>query len=130
MDKETLPKIQWIKLSKLRLNPDNPRFIRDEPFQRLVKSMREKPHFIKYKHLIVDDSQGNLILAGNQRWRAAKELGWDKIACVFTSDLTEEEKEQLMVKDNAHYGEHDFNMLSSKWDAETLEILNMAILSR
>ena len=37
------------------------------------------------------------------------------------ADLTEDEKRQFVIKDNAAFGEWDWDMLANEWDAEELE---------
>lgn len=45
----------------------------------------------------------------------------DKIVPVIKADeLTEDEKKQFIVKDNAPFGEWDMNMLANEWDADLL----------
>jgi ParB-like chromosome segregation protein Spo0J len=57
-----------IKLSALKVNPKNPRLIRDERFEKLKKSITEFPKMLELRPIIVDDD--NMILGGNQRYKA------------------------------------------------------------
>ena len=64
-----------ININELKLNPKNPRFIKKPDFNKLKKSMNDFPDMLKYRPILVNDE--NIILAGNMRYRAALDLGWD-----------------------------------------------------
>lgn len=110
-----------IKLTQLKLNERNPRFIRDANFEKLKNSIKESPKFLQYRGIIVDDD--NVILAGNMRYRALKELGYKEIPDEWVtkaSELTEEEKRKFIVIDNVGYGEWDWDILAADYEAEQL----------
>lgn len=107
------------KLTQIHLNPENPRLIKDEAFKRLVESIKSFPKMLEIKPIVIDDL--GEILAGNQRYRACKELGMKEVPVLLASDLTPEQKQEFIVKDNTHFGEWDFNMLSTFHDSEELE---------
>jgi ParB-like chromosome segregation protein Spo0J len=107
------------KLTEIHLNPENPRLIKDDNFRRLCESIKNFPKMLEIKPIVIDDL--GEILAGNQRYRACKELGIKEVPVLLASNLTEDQKQEFIVKDNSHYGEWDFNMLSTFHDAETLE---------
>ena len=48
---------------------------------------------------ILINSRSNEILAGNHTWKAAKSLGWDKIAVTYV-DVDEEEAKRIVLIDN------------------------------
>jgi len=107
------------KLTQIHLNPQNPRLIKDEAFKRLVESIKSFPKMLEIKPIVIDDL--GEILAGNQRYRACKELGIKEVPVLLASNLTEEQKQEFIIKDNTHFGEWDFNMLSTFHDSEELE---------
>lgn len=111
--------IEYRKLSTIHLNPENPRLIKDEAFKKLCKSIQEFPRMLELRPIVVDDL--GEILAGNQRYRACKELGIKEAPVLLASDLTDEQKQEFIVRDNAHYGEWDFNILSTHFDSDILE---------
>ena len=111
--------IEYKKLSTIHLNPENPRLIKDEAFKKLCKSIQEFPRMLELRPIVVDDL--GEILAGNQRYRACKELGIKEVPVLLASDLTDEQKQEFIVKDNSHFGEWDFNMLSTHFDSDILE---------
>jgi len=65
--------VKKVNLSKIKLNPDNPRQINKTQLDRLVKSITEFPEMMELREIVVDDTM--TILGGNMRFRALKE-GW------------------------------------------------------
>ena len=61
-----------ILLNLIKENPNNPRFIRDENFEKLVKSIREFPKMLEARPLVLD--KDNMVLGGNMRLKALKEF--------------------------------------------------------
>ena len=92
-----------MKLSKIKNNPHNPRLIKDDKFKKLCNSIKEFPKMMELRPIIIDDSF--MVLGGNMRLRACKELGMKEIPEEWVkkaSDLTEEEKKQFIIKDNVY----------------------------
>jgi ParB-like chromosome segregation protein Spo0J len=112
-------KIEYKKLSLIHLNPENPRLIKDGKFTKLCESIKNFPRMLELRPIIVDDL--GEILAGNQRYRACKELGIKEVPVLLASDLTDEQKQEFIVKDNISSGEWDWNMLSTQFDSDMLE---------
>src|SRR5690606_24155874 len=66
----------------------------------------------------------NIVLGGNMRLKALKELGYKEIPKEWVKnadDLTEDEQRQFIIKDNVGFGEHDWEMLQAEWDLSELE---------
>lgn len=78
-----------LPLSKLKLNPKNPRFIRDEKFEKLKKSLKDFPEMMEARPIVIDEN--NMILGGNMRFRAAKEHWmakvWDDNVIKFAENI-------------------------------------------
>jgi DNA modification methylase len=111
-----------MKINEIHLNPDNPRFIKDDKFEKLKKSIKEFPKMMELRPIIIDDS--GKILGGNMRYRALIELGYQEIPkgwVVKASELTEEEKKRFIIADNIPYGEFDYEKLGNEWDEVKLE---------
>lgn len=115
-----------IPLSKLTANngqiegiPKNPRFIKNERYQKLVKSIQDNPEFLGARELIVHEHNGKyVVLCGNMRYRAAKELGFDTLpAKVIPDTFTTEQIKAIIIKDNISFGDDDFDALANEWDA-------------
>lgn len=94
---------QSIKVSKLKSNPNNPRVIKDDKFLKLVKSIEEFPDMLDLRPVVIDEN--NMVLGGNMRLKAIKHLGIKDVPVVIAEGLTENEKQQFIVKDNTNYGE-------------------------
>lgn len=112
-----------VNLSKLKLNDSNPRFIKDDKFEKLCKSIQETPNLLSKVKLKVDFSDGGKVLGGNMRLRALTHLKYKEIHESWVedcSDLTEEEKRKLIIIDNASFGAWDFDALANDWDVEEL----------
>ena len=110
-----------MKLSAIHLNPQNPRFIRNEMFQKLVASLQKFPKMMTLRPIIIDEN--NTIQGGNMRYRALKKLGYKEIPDNWVrqgDDLTPEEWHEFVVKDNIGYGEWDMDLLSAQYDLEDL----------
>jgi len=109
-----------MKLSEIYTNPSNPRLIKDDRFKKLVKSISEFPKMMELRPIIID-SEG-LILGGNMRFKAPKELKYKDIPDKWikrADELTDAEKEEFIIKDNIGFGENDWELLN-EWDKEKL----------
>ena len=122
--------IQEIKISKLEVNkgqveglPKNPRFIRDERYKALVKSIEDAPEMMWLRELIVVE-HGNkfVVVGGNMRFRACKELGWKSVPSkVLPADTPPKKLREYARKDNIAFGEDDWDATANEWDAEELQ---------
>ena len=119
-----------IPLSKLTANngqiegiPKNPRFIKNERYQKLLKSIQDNPEFLGARELIVHEHNGKfVVLCGNMRYRASKELQFDSIPCkVIPEYFSIEQIKAIIIKDNISFGDDDFDALANEWDATELE---------
>lgn len=114
-----------MKSTLLKINPRNPRFINDESFRKLIKSIEDFPDMMKLRPIIViPDDDNYLIIGGTMRYRALQSLGyeiipdeWIKVA----TDLTDEQIDEFIVKDNLQAGEWDFDVLDEFFDQDKLE---------
>ncbi len=62
--------------------PKNPRFIRDERFNALKKSIGDAPEMLSLRELIVYPFNGKyVVIGGNMRLRACKDLGYKELPC-------------------------------------------------
>ncbi len=111
-----------MKLSEIKSNPNNPRVIKDERFKKLVKSIEEFPKMMALRPMVVNDE--NVILGGNMRFKALKELGYKEVPDEWVkqaADLTDDEARRFIIADNVGFGEHDWEMLANEWDSVELE---------
>ena len=102
--------------------PKNPRSIRDEKFDKLVKSIKEDPEMLNLRELLVYPyADAYVIIAGNMRFRACIEAGMTKVPCkIIPSDTSIEKLKAFVIKDNIGYGEHDFELLANEWNEQQL----------
>jgi DNA modification methylase len=66
----------------------------------------------------VDDKY--VVLGGNMRLKACKEIGLKEIPIIVADEWTEELKNEFLIKDNVGFGEWDWDILANEWDAEKL----------
>ena len=107
-----------VKISEVKSNPNNPRIIKDDKFQKLVKSIKEFPEMLKIRPIVVNADM--VVLGGNMRLKACKEAGLKQVAIIKAEDLTEDQQKQFIIKDNVGFGEWDWEDLANNWDAEQL----------
>lgn len=110
-----------MKISAIKPNPNNPRLIKDDKFLKLCNSLKDFPKMMELRPIIVDES--NMILGGNMRFRALKELGYKELPDEWVkraSELNEDEKQRFIISDNSNFGEWDYEQLANLWDAEKL----------
>ena len=114
--------MKLVKISEVKPNPKNPRIIKDGKFQKLVKSIQEFPDMLNKRPLIVfTDVDGKyVVLGGNMRLKACKEIGLKEIPIIVADEWTEEQKNEFLIKDNVGFGEWDWDSLANEWDAEKL----------
>lgn len=112
-------------IKDIKPNPDNPRVIRDEKFAKLKNSIQEFPEMLKLRPIVVDEN--DVILGGNQRYRALQELGHKEVWTIKASELTEAQKREFIIKDNVGFGENNWDVLANEWDAAELEAWGLDI---
>jgi hypothetical protein len=109
-----------MNINEIKPNPNNPRKIDGDDFAKLVKSIQDDQKLLEAKPLIIDEN--NVILGGNQRYRACLELGIQDVPTIKMANLTEKEKQKLLVIDNTHYGKWDMDMLANDgWEIGDLD---------
>jgi len=106
------------KLTDIKPNPDNPRVIRDENFQKLVNSIKEFPEMLDLRPIVVNKDM--VILGGNMRFRACQEAGYNEVPVVIADNITKEQEREFIIKDNVSGGDWDWEILANEWDAELM----------
>jgi hypothetical protein len=102
---------------KIKLNPNNPRIIKDDKFKKLVQSIKDFPEMLDIRPIVVN--KDGIILGGNMRFKACLEAGIKEPPHVVV-DLTEEQQKEFLIKDNVSGGEWDWDLLASEWNVEQL----------
>jgi len=109
--------MESLPISKVRPNSENPRYIKDEKFKKLVQSLRDFPEMANVRPIVVNTEM--VVLGGNMRLKAMQEAGWSEVP-VQVVDWSEEKQREFIIKDNVGFGEWDWDELANTWDAEEL----------
>lgn len=110
-----------MKISDIKSNPNNPRVIKDDKFEKLIKSIQEFPKMMELRPMVINAD--NIVLGGNMRLKALKHLGYKEVPDSWVKradELTDEEQRRFIISDNVGFGEHDWEMLKMEWDIEEL----------
>lgn len=114
--------ITQLPISELIVNPSNPRLIKDSNFRLLLKSLVDCPDLFNSRPCICSNRTGkNIILGGNMRYLAAKELNYKTVPTIVLSGLTEAQEKEITIKDNGNFGEWNFDVLANEWGNLPLE---------
>lgn len=106
---------------RLKENPNNPRKISPEAFQELVDDLRDDPQQLEIREIVYDSSADYIILGGNKRFRALKQLveteGFHVKPEYFrdVAGYPDEVKKKFVIKDNLSSGSWDEEILELKW---------------
>jgi len=109
-------KPEYIAVDTIKANPQSPRVIKDEAFKRLCASLKEDRDYFEARPILVNKDM--VIFAGNQRYRAAVEIGMKEVPVIVMDNPELEAKR--MLRDNLSSGEWDMDMLANDFDAEFL----------
>lgn len=107
-----------VNIASVKENPDNPRFIKDSKFKKLVKSIKAFPEMLEKRPIVVDENM--VVLGGNMRLKACKYAGLFEVWIDIAQGWTEEQKQEFIVKDNVGFGEWDWDILANEWDVQKL----------
>ena len=108
-----------MRITDIKPNPNNPRICRDAKFKLLVKSIKEFPEMLNLRPIVIDEQ--NMILGGNQRYRACIEAGLIEVPVIHANNLTEQQKKQFIVRDNVSTGDWNFEILANEWEIQELD---------
>lgn len=123
--------MKLIDIQSIKENDHNPRFITESKFKKLVKSIKEFPDMLNIRPLVVDENM--VVLGGNMRLKAMKEVGLKKVKIIQVKNWTEKQKNEFIIKDNVGFGQWDWDLLANDWLDQNLsdwgldipEILNL-----
>lgn len=112
-------KVYVEKLTNLVHNTKNPRYIKSKKHKELVKSLTDFPEMKDIREVVVDENM--LILAGDKRCYALEEMGYEDVRVKQVLGLTEAKKREFIIKDNAHSGDWDSDILANEWDMDEVD---------
>lgn len=111
-----------MKLDEIKINKNNPRTIKSEKMDKLKRSIEQFPKMMELRPIVIDNNK--MILGGNMRYLALKELGHTEIPdewIKFATQLTEDEKQRFIIEDNVGFGDWDWEKLANEWDEIELD---------
>lgn len=94
--------------------PKNPRFFRDYRFEAMKKSIQDSPEMLELRELIIFPYNDGryIVVCGNLRLRACKELGYKELPCkVLAPDTPVKKLREYATKDNVNFGENDLDVM-------------------
>jgi len=116
--------IKKLSIKKLIPNSSNPRFIRDDKFEKLVRSVKDFPEMLDIRPIVINKE--NIILGGNMRYNACLEAGLKEVPTI-TVDLTEAQQKEFIIKDNTSGGQWNWDILGNEWSTTDLEDWGMDV---
>lgn len=119
-----------VPVSRLEMNkgqlqglPKNPRFFRDNRYEAMKKSIDDSPEMLQLRELIVYPyNEKYIVVCGNLRLRACKELGYTELPCkILAEDTPASKLREYATKDNVSFGENDMDVMMNDWDKSELQ---------
>ena len=99
--------------------PSNPRSITREKMELLKTNITDYPEMLSLRSLLIypiDDSK-YILIGGNMRYRALKELGYTEAPCIIIPKETSiEQLKAYTIIDNNGFGKWSWDMLANEWD--------------
>ena len=111
--------IESVNIGSVKENSDNPRFLRDDKFKKLVQSIKDFPEMLKIRPIVVNNKM--VVLGGNMRLKACNEAGLKEVHIIKADNLTVEQQREFIIKDNVGFGEWDWDILGNEWNSVDLE---------
>jgi DNA modification methylase len=113
--------MEYRPLASLHKLDNNPRYINTDDMERLVTSIRNNANYFEARPLILSNRTGKLvIIAGNMRYEASKQLGLTRVPTFLLENLTEEQEREIIIRDNVNNGEWDWDALANEWKVDDL----------
>ena len=123
--------VKSLPITKFELNngqleglPKNPRFIRDERYLALKKSITEFPEMLSYREIVAYPLENGkyVVIGGNMRLRACREMGLKDIpAKILPKETPVEKLREFTIKDNVSFGQISWDDLANEWEQTELE---------
>lgn len=111
--------------------PKNPRYIKDERFAKLKLSLEQSPEFLEANPLKVYplDNGHYIIIGGNMRFLAGKEVGIKEFPCyIFKKETPVAKLKEFLIKDNIAFGNTDWDALANDgWEVDELDEWGMDV---
>jgi len=111
--------IKKVNIAAIKPNEENPRFITDSKFKKLVKSIKQFPEMLETRPLVVDENM--VVLGGNMRLKALKSSGVFEVPIYQVFGWSEKQKQEFIIKDNVGFGQWDWDIVANSYDAEIVK---------
>ena len=111
--------IKTISIKDIKENPNNPRKLGKDKYQKLLKSIQDLPQMLSLRPIVVNSDM--VVLGGNMRLKALKELKYKEVPIIIADELSEDQQKEFLIKDNLGYGEWDWDMIANEWDMPLLK---------
>lgn len=121
-------KVVYRPIDQMKPLENNPRWIKKEDFERLCASVQNNPELFEAQPIILSNRTGeNVIIAGNQRYKAAIEVGLKEVPTILLEGLTEAKEREIIIRTNVQNGKWDYDILSSGVWGETEELADWGV---
>mgnify|MGYP003147258039 CR=1 FL=1 len=111
--------LHQVKINKVKSNPNNPRLIKGAKFKKLVQSIKDFPEMLKLRPIVVNKEM--IVLGGNMRLKACIDAGLKEVWIAKAWELTPEQEQEFIIKDNSNFGEWDWDVLGNEWNSVKLD---------
>jgi hypothetical protein len=111
-------KTKKVPIGEVIPNQSNPRIIKDEKFKKLVQSIKDFPQMLELRPIVVDIEM--VVLGGNMRLKACQAAGLVEVPIIVAENLTHEQRQEFIIKDNVGFGEWDWDILANEWETAHL----------
>lgn len=109
--------------------PSNPRKITNESLNKLCDSIRNNGYW-EHRPAAVEPIPGTdkyHVLDGNQRLKALRRLKRQEMPCVVYTELTDEERNDIILRSNVNNGEWDIEKLQVEYDCVDFEAMGIVV---
>lgn len=110
--------VMKMNIKEIKPNSENPRYITDAKFKKLIQSIKEFPEMLDIRPLVIDEDR--VVLGGNMRLKALEAAGIFEVPVKQVVGWSEARKREFIIKDNIGYGEWDYDLLANNWNTELL----------
>lgn len=126
--KKPKQQVEYRALSEIKPLDNNPRYIKTDDFERLCASVQNNADYFECRPIILSDRTGELvIIAGNQRYKAAQEVGLKEVPTILLHGLTEAKEKEIVIRDNVQNGKWDYDILASGAWGEVEELTDWGV---
>lgn len=126
MEDTNFTKIIILPLDEIEVNegqleglPSNPRSITREKMELLKTNITDYPEMLSLRSLLIYpiDNSKYILIGGNMRYRALKELGYTEAPCIIIPKETSiEQLKAYTIIDNNGFGKWSWDMLANEWE--------------